>query len=104
MALVQSYGIRTKGIKGISCLLLVLFNKFQCLEVLCVFNRILIRTLTIVRICEGLVVVTATHSSLHSVLAVHDQHLSIDPVVLTAEIYLMEVGKVMKSMNIVTLN
>jgi len=33
-------------------------------------------------------------------LPVHDQHLSIDPVVLTAEIYLMEAGKVMKSMNI----
>ena len=47
-----------------------------------------------------LVVVTATHSSLHSMLPVHDQHLSIDPVVLTAEIYLMEAGKVMKSMNI----
>jgi hypothetical protein len=33
-------------------------------------------------------------------LPVHDQHLSIDPVVLTAEIYLMEARKVMKSMNI----
>jgi hypothetical protein len=48
--------------KGISCLLLVLFNKFQCLEVLCVFNRILIHTPTVVRLCEGLVMFGCCHS------------------------------------------